>query len=52
MPRDEICACGHLQSLHRTYGCNGTVPNPDPKKNDRLLCQCKAFKARKAAHAG
>ena len=32
MVRDEICVCGHPQSLHRTYACNGSHPNPDPKK--------------------
>ncbi len=32
MASDEICVCGHPQSLHRTYGCNGSHPNPDPKK--------------------
>lgn len=31
MASDEICVCGHPQSLHRTYGCNGSHPNPDPK---------------------
>ncbi len=50
MVRDEICVCGHPQSLHRTYGCNGWHPNPDPKKTDRVGCQCKAFQKRKAAH--
>jgi hypothetical protein len=47
---DEICVCGHPQSLHRTYGCNGSRPNPDPKKTDRVFCQCKEFQKRKAAH--
>jgi hypothetical protein len=49
--RNEMCACGHPQSLHRTYGCTGTRSNPDPKKTDRVWCQCKAFQAQKAAHA-
>ena len=48
--QDEICVCGHRQSLHRSYGCNGTRPNPDPKKTDPVGCQCKAFQAQKAAH--
>jgi hypothetical protein len=43
MERIELCVCGHPQSFHRTYGCTGTRPNPDPKKTDRLWCQCKAF---------
>ena len=49
---DEICVCGHPQSLHRSYGCNGTHPNPnpDPKKTARVGCQCKAFQKPKAAH--
>jgi hypothetical protein len=47
---DEICVCGHPQSLHRTYGCNGSHPNPDPKKTDRVFCHCKAFQKRNAAH--
>jgi hypothetical protein len=51
MQRDELCVCGHPQSLHRTYGCNGTLPNPDLKKTNRVGCPCKAFKAGKAAHA-
>jgi hypothetical protein len=51
MLRDELCVCGHPQSLHRTYGCTGTRPNPDPKKTDRLWCQCKAFQAQKVARA-
>ncbi len=50
MASDEICVCGHPQSLHRTYGCNGSHPNPDPKKSDRVGCLCKAFQKRKAAH--
>jgi hypothetical protein len=50
MARDEICVCGHPQSLHRTYGCNGSHPNPDPKKTERVFCQCKAFQKPKAAH--
>ena len=29
--------------LHRTYGCTGWRPNPDPKKTDRVWCQCKMF---------
>jgi hypothetical protein len=33
MERNEMCVCGHPQSLHRTYGCTGTRANPDPKKN-------------------
>jgi hypothetical protein len=52
MVRDEMCVCGHPQSLHRTYGCNGTLPSPDLKKTNRVFCQCKAFQKRKAAHAG
>src|SRR5215469_3894226 len=51
MQRDEICVCGHPQFLHRSYGCLGTRPNPDLKKTEHLECECKAFKARKAAHA-
>lgn len=51
MVRDEICVCGHPQSWHRTYGCTVLRPNPDPKKTDRVLCQCKKFEAQKAAHA-
>jgi hypothetical protein len=51
MLRNEVCICGHPQSLHRTYGCTGTRPNPDPKKTDRLWCKCKAFQAPKVAHA-
>jgi hypothetical protein len=51
MVRDEVCVCGHPQSLHRTYGCNGSKPNLDPKKTERVFCQCKAFQAQKAAHA-
>jgi len=50
--RDEICVCGHPQSLHRTYGCNGWRPNPDLKKTERIGCECKTFKVGKAAHAG
>jgi hypothetical protein len=52
MVRDEICVCGHPQSLHKTYGCNGWQPNPDHNKTDRLWCQCKTFQKRKVAHAG
>ena len=51
MQCDETCVCGHPQSLHRTYGCNGTLPNPDLKKTERIGCQCKAFQKGKAAHA-
>jgi len=51
MQRDEICVCGHPQSLHRTYGCIGMLASPDAKRTERLFCQCKEFKARKAAHA-
>ena len=51
MHRDETCVCGHPQSLHRTYGCNGTLPNPDLKKTDRVGCPGKEFKAKKTAHA-
>ena len=51
MLRDEVCVCGHLLSLHRSYGCTGTRPNPDPGKTNRLWCQCKAFQAQKIAHA-
>jgi hypothetical protein len=31
MLRDEVCVCGHPLWLHRSYGCTGTRPNPDPK---------------------
>jgi hypothetical protein len=48
---DDVCVCGHPQSLHRSYGCTGTRPNPDPKKAERLWCQCKAFQAQKVARA-
>jgi hypothetical protein len=34
MERAEICVCGHPQSLHRTYACNGWRPHPDPKKTE------------------
>lgn len=40
---DDICACGHLQSSHRTYGCTGWKPNTDHTKVSRTWCQCKAF---------
>src|SRR5215469_12316743 len=43
MERTEMCVCGHPQPSHRTYGCTGSRPNPDPKKSDRLWCQCKMF---------
>ena len=32
MERNEMCVCGHPQSLHRAYGCTGSRFNPDPKK--------------------
>jgi hypothetical protein len=32
MVRDEICVCGHPQSMHRTYGCNGSIPIQTRKK--------------------
>lgn len=51
MIRAEMCACGHPQSSHRTYGCVGTRPNPDPKKKDSVLCQCKKFEVAKTARA-
>ena len=51
MLRDEVCVCGHPLWLHRSYGCTGTRPNPDPNKTDRLWCQCKTFEVRKVAHA-
>jgi hypothetical protein len=51
MIRAELCVCGHPQSAHRTYGCTGARPNPDPKKNDPVLCHCKKFQAQKAARA-
>jgi hypothetical protein len=43
MERDELCVCGHAQPMHRTYGCTGWQPNPDPKKTDHVWCQCKMF---------
>lgn len=49
MIRAELCICGHPPSAHRTYGCTGTHPNPDAKKTDPVLCNCKKFQAQKAA---
>jgi hypothetical protein len=46
MDRDELCVCGHPQSSHRTYGCTTWRPNPDPKKTDRIWCQCKGFQSK------
>jgi hypothetical protein len=47
MVHDEICVCGHPQSLHRTYGCNGPHPNPDPQKPTVSSVSAKHFKNRK-----
>jgi len=46
MDRVELCVCGHPQALHRTYGCTGWHPNADPKKTDRVWCQCRIFHAK------
>jgi hypothetical protein len=51
MERIELCVCGHPLSSHRTYRCTVLRPNPDPKKKDHVLCQCKSFQVQKAAHA-
>jgi len=39
--------------MHRTYGCTGTKPNPSPrvKAPSRISCDCKVFRALKAATA-
>jgi hypothetical protein len=44
MVHDEICVCGHPQSLHRTYDCNGPHPNPDPQKPTVSSVSAKHFK--------
>jgi hypothetical protein len=49
--RSDMCTCGHPQSTHRTYGCTAWTPNPDPKKTERVWCQCKAFQSRKVQKA-
>lgn len=59
MERDEVCVCGHPQSMHRSYGCTASRVNTDPKKSsadpkkpvERLWCQCKGFEAQKAVGA-
>jgi hypothetical protein len=57
MQPDEICVCGHPQSLHRRYGCNGTLPNPDLKKTERIGCpvqriQSAESRSRRWTHIG
>src|ERR1700751_2123892 len=47
MDRCERWVCGHPQSLHRIYACTGSRFNPDPKKTERLWCQCQYSKRRK-----
>jgi hypothetical protein len=47
MERDEVCVCGHPRQSHRTYGCTAWCPSPDPKKADRVWCQCRVFQAKK-----
>lgn len=37
---NEICVCGHPQSVHRTYGCIAY------EGQNRGCCQCKAFRPR------
>lgn len=46
MASQETCVCGHSQASHRTYGCTAWTPNPDPRKTDRIWCQCKAFQSK------
>jgi hypothetical protein len=46
MDRDELCVCGHPHSLHRTYACTGWRRDADPKKTDRIWCQCRVFRSR------
>lgn len=44
-----VCVCGHPLPSHRTYGCIAWRPNPNPRKAERVYCQCKAFQLKKLA---
>jgi len=47
MNRDEMCVCGHPQSLHKIYACTGSRSNPTPKKPTAFGASAEHFKRKK-----